>query len=165
MKTTAAGSEGQTGNQRAQNHQDPHNQTFQGHHIYSNQGANSQMCQEENQDFHNHHFHLNSGHRPASSQEWRDPYTPVQSRGDRSRYRRDEVLRVLEMQEVDPNKHLKSSEWKLIKGFWDNCPPEGLMELICAYIVGFRGLGSTICFEETSSSPHAFIRVLDTVLG
>ncbi|XP_044029263.1 protein Shroom3 isoform X4 [Siniperca chuatsi] len=85
LKTAGGGSERQTGAQRPQNHQGPHSQSFQGSHIHTSQRPHSQVFQEQNQDFHIPYIQLTPGLRPPSSQQWRDPCTPVQSRGDRSR--------------------------------------------------------------------------------
>ncbi|XP_067431168.1 protein Shroom3 isoform X1 [Thunnus thynnus] len=85
LKAAGGGSESQAGAQRPQSHQGPHRQSPQRAHIHSNQGPHSQMFQEQNQDFHSHQIQSTSGHRPPSSQEWRDPYTPDQSRRDKSR--------------------------------------------------------------------------------
>ncbi|XP_040014157.1 protein Shroom3 isoform X4 [Xiphias gladius] len=85
QKTAEGRSEDQTGTQRLQNHQESHSQSFQGFQSHKNQGPHGQMFQEQNQDFHNPRILSTPGPRPQSSHEWRDPYTPVQSRGDNSR--------------------------------------------------------------------------------
>lgn len=85
--TTAGGrAEGQTGAQRPQNHQDPHSQGFHGSYTQKGQGPHSQVFQEQNPGFVIPHIQSTPGSRPPSSHEGRDPYTHVQSRGDRSRY-------------------------------------------------------------------------------
>ncbi|KAF0022086.1 hypothetical protein F2P81_025661 [Scophthalmus maximus] len=84
--TTAGGrAEGQTGAQRPQNHQDPHSQGFHGPYTQKGQGPHSQVFQEQNPGFVIPHIQSTPGSRPPSSHEGRDPYTHVQSRGDRSR--------------------------------------------------------------------------------
>ncbi|XP_023265477.1 protein Shroom3-like isoform X2 [Seriola lalandi dorsalis] len=83
MKTAGGRSEGQTGSQRP-NHQEPHSQSFQGSYTHKSQGPHSHAFQEQNHGFHIPHIQSTRGPRPLSSHEWRDPYTPVPSRGDRS---------------------------------------------------------------------------------
>ncbi|XP_068562073.1 protein Shroom3 isoform X2 [Cebidichthys violaceus] len=85
MKTAEEESEDQTGTQRPPNHEGPHSQSFQGSHVQTSQRTHSQVLQEQNQDFHIAHIQSTAGFRPPSSQERREPCTPVQSRGDRSR--------------------------------------------------------------------------------
>ncbi|KAG8010943.1 Protein Shroom3 [Nibea albiflora] len=82
LKPTEGGSEGHTGAHRTPNHQGRHSQSFHGSHSHTSQGPHSQVFQEQIQD---PHIHLTPAVRSPSSQEFRDPYTPVQSRGDRRR--------------------------------------------------------------------------------
>ncbi|XP_034402679.1 protein Shroom3 isoform X3 [Cyclopterus lumpus] len=84
LKTAGEESEDQTGAQRPPNHQGPHSQSFEGSHAHTSQKTHSQVFQERNQDSHITHIQPTAGFRPPSSQ-WREPCTPVQSRGDRSR--------------------------------------------------------------------------------
>ncbi|XP_070706371.1 protein Shroom3 [Pempheris klunzingeri] len=84
-KTAGGGSESQTAAQRFQNHPPPHGQNIQGSHIHTSQGPHSQVFQKQNQNFHVSHIPSTDGFRPPSSHEWKEPCTPVQSRGDRSR--------------------------------------------------------------------------------
>uniref|UniRef100_UPI003AAECD5B protein Shroom3 n=1 Tax=Centroberyx gerrardi TaxID=166262 RepID=UPI003AAECD5B len=86
VRAAGGAAEGQAGPHRPQNHQGPHAQSFQAPHTHTNQGHN-QMFQGHSQDFQGPQS--THGFRPPSSQsggqERRDPFTPVQSRGDRSR--------------------------------------------------------------------------------
>ncbi|XP_068430181.1 protein Shroom3 isoform X2 [Clinocottus analis] len=84
VNTAREESEDQTGAQRPPNHQGPHSQSFQGSHAHTSQRTHNQGFQEQNQDFHSTHIPTTAGFRPPSSP-WREPCTPVQSRGDRSR--------------------------------------------------------------------------------
>ncbi|XP_038590045.1 protein Shroom3 isoform X2 [Micropterus salmoides] len=85
LKTAGGGTERQAGAQRPQNHQGPHGQSLQGSHVHTSQGPHSLVFQEQNQDFHISHIQSTPGLRPQSSQEWREPCTPVHLRGSRSR--------------------------------------------------------------------------------
>ncbi|XP_047425761.1 protein Shroom3 isoform X2 [Mugil cephalus] len=82
IKTTGGGSEGQVGAQRQQNHQELCGQSFQGSHIHTSQGPHSHEHQEPHQDLHLLHIHSAPD---LSSQGRSDPYSTVQSRGERSR--------------------------------------------------------------------------------
>uniref|UniRef100_A0A8C4DZS9 Shroom family member 3 n=1 Tax=Dicentrarchus labrax TaxID=13489 RepID=A0A8C4DZS9_DICLA len=84
QKSAGGVSEGQTGPTR-QTHQGRHSQSSQGSHVHTSQGPHSQEFQDQNQDFPNPHIQFTLGLRPSSSQEWRDPCTLVQPKGDRSR--------------------------------------------------------------------------------
>ncbi|XP_010782008.1 protein Shroom3-like, partial [Notothenia coriiceps] len=63
----------------------PHGQSFQGSQIQTSKRPHSLVFQEENQDFNIPHIQSAAGHRAPSSEEWRDPCIPVQSRRDRRR--------------------------------------------------------------------------------
>ncbi|XP_033989036.1 protein Shroom3 isoform X3 [Trematomus bernacchii] len=65
--------------------QGPHGQSFQGSQIQTSKRPHSLVFQEESQDFNIPHIQSAAGHRAPSSEEWRDPCIPVQSRGDRRR--------------------------------------------------------------------------------
>ncbi|KAE8284788.1 Protein Shroom3 Shroom-like protein [Larimichthys crocea] len=82
LKPAEGGSEGHTGAQRTPNRQGRHSQSLHDSHSHTSQGPHSQVFQEQIQD---PHIQLTPAVRPPSSQEFRDPYTPVQSRGDRHR--------------------------------------------------------------------------------
>ncbi|XP_020495687.1 protein Shroom3 isoform X1 [Labrus bergylta] len=86
LKTSGGGSNGQTGTKRPENHQEPPSQSFQEFYIHTSQAAPSQMLQQPNQDFHIPNIQSTQQEfRPSSSQDWREPSTSVQSRGDRNR--------------------------------------------------------------------------------
>ncbi|XP_076614705.1 protein Shroom3 isoform X1 [Chaetodon auriga] len=85
LETARGGSEGQTEAQIAPNHQGRHSQNFQGSHIHTSQGRHSEVIQDQNPDFQNPHIQVTPALRAPSSQEWRDPCTPVESRKDRNR--------------------------------------------------------------------------------
>ncbi|XP_069369794.1 protein Shroom3 isoform X2 [Paralichthys olivaceus] len=84
LKAPGGRSEGPPGAQRPQNHQEPFSQSYHGSYSHKGQGPHSHVFQEQNQGFHIPH-NQPTPPRPSSSQEWRDPYPPVQSRGDQSR--------------------------------------------------------------------------------
>ncbi|KAG7221184.1 hypothetical protein INR49_017471 [Caranx melampygus] len=82
MKTAGGGPDGQTGSQMP-HHQPPHSQSYPQSYSHKSHGLHSHVFQEHN---HTPHTQSTTGSRPqAPSHEWRDPYTPVLSRGDRSR--------------------------------------------------------------------------------
>ncbi|XP_041815752.1 protein Shroom3 isoform X2 [Chelmon rostratus] len=85
LETVGGGSEGQTEAPMSQNHQGRHSQNFQGSHSHTSQGRHGQVIHDQNPDFQNAHIQVTAALRPPSSQEYRDPCTPVQSRGDRTR--------------------------------------------------------------------------------
>ncbi|XP_063745311.1 protein Shroom3 isoform X2 [Eleginops maclovinus] len=60
--------------------QGPKGQSFQGSQIQTSKRPHSLVFQEENQAI--PHIQSAAGHRAPSSEEWRDPCIPVQSRGD-----------------------------------------------------------------------------------
>ncbi|XP_029372507.1 protein Shroom3 isoform X2 [Echeneis naucrates] len=81
QKLSGGQSESQTGFHRP-HHQDHHSHSFQGSNAYKRHGFHNH---EHNHSFHISQFQSSPGPSPQSSQEWRDHYTSVQFRGQRSR--------------------------------------------------------------------------------
>ncbi|KAM9735515.1 protein Shroom3 isoform 2-T2 [Menidia menidia] len=81
MKAPGGESEGQPGAQRPSNHQGTYTHGFQGSHPHTNQEPH----QEKTHEFHDSLVHSDLDLKSPSSQDRRDPLTPVQSWGERSR--------------------------------------------------------------------------------